>query len=259
MSSRASDRNTAKSSDEVVLQCVQLTGRRLRDVDLSLRKGEILGVTGLLGCGRSELTRLITGAQAATSGQLLMDGEPLSISSPKAAIKAGIASVPQDRRGQGCIPAMSLRQNITLSDLGPFWRGGRLRQGEERAAARSAVDHFGIRPASTEKPMSKFSGGNQQKAVLAKWTRTAPRILVLDEPTQGVDIGSKQEIAQIVTALADDGVAILVASSDFEELVHLCDRVLVLNRGRLVAEVPREDLTEPHLTVLATSGEGVEA
>jgi ribose transport system ATP-binding protein len=116
---------------------------------------------------------------------------------------------------------------------------------------------FDIRPKNPEKPMSEFSGGNQQKAVVAKWTRIAPRVLVLDEPTQGVDIGAKQEIAQIVTSLADDGVAILVASSDFEELVHLCDRVLVLNRGELVADVPREQLTESHLTILSTSEEGI--
>jgi ribose transport system ATP-binding protein len=244
-------------TDHVLMQCAGLRGRRLDGVDLSLHKGEILGVTGLLGCGRSELTRLITGAQAPAAGQLLLDGEPVSFSSPGAAIKAGIASVPQNRRTEGCIPAMSLRQNITLSDLGPFWRGGWLRQADERIATRSAVERFGIKPASTEKAMSKFSGGNQQKAVLAKWTRIGPRILVLDEPTQGVDVGAKQEIAQIITELADDGVGILLASSDFEELVNLCDRVIVLNRGQLVAEVPREDLTESQLTLLSTTGEEV--
>ncbi|MFJ3802869.1 sugar ABC transporter ATP-binding protein [Streptomyces sp. NPDC090088] len=244
-------------SGDIVLQCLGLRGRRLQGIDLSVRKGEIVGVTGLLGCGRSELTRLVTGAQTVSSGKVLLNGAAMSFRSPKDAIKAGVASVPQNRRADGCIPAMNLRQNITLSDLGPFWRGGRLRQKEERTAARSAVESFGIRPGVTEKPLSKFSGGNQQKAVVAKWTRIAPRVLVLDEPTQGVDIGAKQEIAQIVTRLADDGVAVLVASSDFEELVNLCDRVLVLNRGRLVADVPREELTESHLTVLST-GEGTE-
>jgi ribose transport system ATP-binding protein len=152
---------------------------------------------------------------------------------------------------------MSLRQNVTLSDLGPFWRRGWLQQRDERAVARTAVETFDIRPADTEKPLARFSGGNQQKAVLAKWTRIKPRVLVLDEPTQGVDIGAKQEIAQIITSLADDGVAVLVASSDFEELVHLCDRVVVLNRGQLVADVGKAELTESALTILSSSGDDI--
>ncbi|WP_437773365.1 sugar ABC transporter ATP-binding protein [Arthrobacter sp. KNU40] len=243
-------------SDEVVLQCIGLNGPRLDDVNLSLRGGEIVGITGLLGCGRSELTRLLTGAQKPVAGQVLVKGSPVG-SSPRSAISAGIASVPQNRRTEGCLPAMSLRQNITLADLRPFWRAGWLHQAAEKDATRSAIQEFGIRPAATEKPLAKFSGGNQQKAVVAKWTRVGPTVLVLDEPTQGVDIGAKQDIASIIAGLAEKGVGIIVASSDYEELVNLCDRVLVLNRGRVIADVPREDLTESHLIVLSTSGEKI--
>jgi ribose transport system ATP-binding protein len=236
-----------------VIEARSLRGTVLRGVDVTIRGGEIVGVTGLLGCGRSELTRLLTGAQQPADGELLVDGKPTTFSSPRAAIGAGVAFVPQDRRNQGCIPALSVRHNITLSDLSSFFQSGILRQDRERAEARAAIERFDIRPAQSERPMAQLSGGNQQKAVIAKWTRLEPRVLVLDEPTQGVDIGAKNEIAAIITALAGRGVAIVVGSSDFDELVGLCDRVLVLNRGDLVAEVPRQQLSEARLTLLSST------
>jgi ribose transport system ATP-binding protein len=236
-----------------VIEARSLSGKLLRDVDVTVRAGEIVGVTGLLGCGRSELTRLLTGAQQPRAGELLLDGQPARFSSPREAIAAGVAYVPQDRRNQGCIPALSIRHNITLSDVSSFFTAGLLRQDRERAATRAAIEQFHIRPAQSERPMAQLSGGNQQKAVIAKWTRREPRVLVLDEPTQGVDIGAKNEIAAIITGLAERGVAIVVGSSDFDELVGLCDRVLVLNRGDLVADVPRRQLSEARLTLLSSA------
>ena len=241
--------------EDVVLDGAGLMGRILKGVDVTVRSGEIVGVTGLLGCGRSELTRIVTGAQAPRGGRIRLNGVDVSFASPREAIAVGIGSVPQNRRADGCIPDMNLRENATLGNLKPFWRGGRLMRDAERAEARRIIGDYDIRPPLTEKALSKFSGGNQQKAVVAKWVRLGPKLLVLDEPTQGVDIGAKQEIAGIVARLASDGVAVLVGSSDFEELVNLCDRVIVLNRGHKIAEVPRSDLSESHLTLLSTSGE----
>jgi ribose transport system ATP-binding protein len=242
-----------RDAGDPVIEARSLSGTRLRDVDLTIHAGEIVGVTGLLGCGRSELARLLAGAQQPAGGELVLNGRPARFSSPQDAIAAGIAYVPQDRRHQGCIPALSVRHNITLSDVSSFFKSGLLRQGQERAATRAAIEQFDIRPAQTERPMAQLSGGNQQKAVIAKWTRLEPRLLVLDEPTQGVDIGAKHEIAAIIEALAGRGVAIVVASSDFDELVRLCDRVLVFNRGDLVADVPRPQLSEARLTLLSSA------
>ncbi|HWI22471.1 MAG TPA: sugar ABC transporter ATP-binding protein [Baekduia sp.] len=246
-------------SPEVVLEARGLTGRRLKDVDLELHRGEILGVTGLLGCGRSELARIVAGAQPAAAGTLVVDGEPIRFTSPRDAIAAGIGFVPQERRSHGCIPDMSVRENLTLSGLGHYWRGGWLRQGEERSEAWNVIEEFDIRPADPDRAVAKLSGGNQQKAVVAKWTRLKPRVLVLDEPTQGVDIGAKREIASIARDLADQGVAVLVGSSDVDELVELCDRVLVLNRGEIVADVDRRELSEERLTLLSTTTEEITA
>jgi ribose transport system ATP-binding protein len=242
-----------RTAGDPVIEARSLSGSRLRGVDVTIRAGEIVGVTGLLGCGRSELARLLTGAQQPAGGELLVNGKPATFSSPRDAIAAGIVCVPQDRRNQGCIPALSVRHNITLSDVGSFFQAGVLRQDRERAEVRAVIEQFDIRPAQSERPMAQLSGGNQQKAVIAKWTRLEPRVLVLDEPTQGVDIGAKNEIAVIITALAERGVAIVVGSSDFDELVGLCDRVLVLNRGDLVADVPRRQLSEARLTLLSST------
>ena len=237
----------------------RLSGSRRQDVDFELRAGEIVGVTGLLGCGRSELLRLVAGAQTPRSGQLLVDGQEVRYRSARDAVGAGVALVPQERRVQGCVPAMSVQANITLPGLRSFWRGGRLRYAQEREAARQAIDELDIRPRDPGRPIALLSGGNQQKAVLGKWIRLHPRVLVLDEPTQGVDIGAKHEIGQIIRRLADEGVAVLVGSSDFEELVPLCDRALVLSRGRLVADVSRDELSEERLTLLSTGSKGAAA
>ena len=235
---------------EVVIGATRLAGRRLREVDVHIRAGEIVGVTGLLGCGRSELCRLLGGGQQPKGGKLQLGGRDLEFRTPGDAVRAGVASVPQERRRDGCIPSMSVRENLSLSDIRPFWKGGRLRGDLERQMARQIIEDFDIRPANFEALMSGLSGGNQQKAIVGKWVRIRPRVLILDEPTQGVDIGAKHEIGQIIRDLADEGVAIVVGSSDFDELVPLCDRVLVLDRGLIVAEVLAQDLSEERLTTL---------
>lgn len=233
-----------------------LSGPRLRNVDLRVRSGEIVGVTGLLGCGRSELIRMICGAQFPTAGDIKIEGKSVvthyRFRHPRDAKAVGIGYVPQDRRTHGCLPTHRMRENISLTDLRPFFRGGLIRKSLERAETMKAVRELSIRPPDPEKTVARLSGGNQQKVVLAKWIRLRPKILALDEPTQGVDIGAKHEIGQLIRNLADEGVAIIIGSSDFEELVPLCDRVLVLDRGSLIANVPAESLSEEKLTMLST-------
>lgn len=237
---------------EVVMSTSKLCGPRLEDVDIELRAGEVVGVTGLLGCGRSELARILSGSQHAKSGTIRMHGSEVKFRSPKDAVGMGIAHVPQERRRDGCIPPMSVRENLALSRITDFWQGGRLRRSQENDMARQVISDFDIRPSNAEALMSGLSGGNQQKAVVGKWVRIQPKFLILDEPTQGVDIGAKHEIGQIIRDLADQGVALLVGSSDFDELVPLCDRVLVLDRGHIVADVPSHELSEERLTVLCS-------
>lgn len=235
---------------KVIISTNKLSGPRLENVDIAIKAGEVVGVTGLLGCGRSELARILSGGQASKGGTIQMDGQPINIRSPQDAVRAGITHVPQERRRDGCIPSMSVRENLALSRIGEFLKGGRMRRDLEAKMAADVIRDFDIRPSNPEALMSGLSGGNQQKAIVGKWVRIQPRVLILDEPTQGVDIGAKHEIGQIVRDLADDGVAVLVGSSDFDELVPLCDRVLVLDRGRIVADVPSKDLSEERLTAL---------
>jgi ribose transport system ATP-binding protein len=235
---------------DVIIGASGLSGRRLNDVDVQMRAGEIVGVTGLLGCGRSELCRLLGGAQRPRAGTIRLAGNEVSFQTPGDAVHAGVTLVPQDRRRDGCILSMGVRENLSLSGIGQFWQGGRLRRDLERDMALRVIGEFDIRPANPEALMSGLSGGNQQKAIVGKWTRIHPRVLILDEPTQGVDIGAKHEIGQIIRDLADAGVGILVGSSDFDELVPLCDRVLVLDRGHIVADVPSKNLSEEKLTML---------
>lgn len=235
---------------EVAISARGLCGFRLDDVDISVRSGEIVGVTGLLGCGRSELARLLSGAQTPKSGEISLQGRAVRFPTPRDAVRAGVTHVPQERRRDGCIPAMNVRENLTLSGIGPFWRGGILRRSLEDRMTKEIIQNYDVRPANGEALMSGLSGGNQQKAILGKWTRLRPRVLILDEPTQGVDIGAKHEIGQIIRDLADEGVAVVVGSSDFDELVPICDRVLVLDRGHIVADVSAAELTVGRLTML---------
>lgn len=241
-----------RTPGEVVVNVEALSGPRLRNFDLSVRSGEILGITGLLGCGRSELIRMICGAQHPTSGAIKVESKQVKFSQPRDAKAAGIGYVPQDRRTHGCLPEHRVRENISLSNLNAFFRLGLMRKRIERADTMYIASKIGIVPLDPERIVARLSGGNQQKVVLAKWIRLKLKALVLDEPTQGVDIGAKHEIGQLIRNLADEGIAVIIGSSDFEELVPLCNRVLVLDRGSLIADVPSESLSEEKLTMLST-------
>jgi ribose transport system ATP-binding protein len=244
-------REQTETAGDVVLRLSGITGRRLRDIDLDLRPGEIVGVTGLVGCGRSELARIVAGAQRPESGQVLVGGREVSLSQPADALGLGICYVPQDRAGEGCIPAMTLYENLTLGSVARYSSRGWLSLRREQAGAAALARKFNVKPPDPARLMAQFSGGNQQKAVIAKAVQSRPRILVLDEPMQGIDIGAKAEIAGLLHDLAAEGMAVLVGSTDVEDLTGLCDRVLVLNRGRTAGFAAGRAITKERLTVMS--------
>ena len=242
---------TTASRDETgepVLTVTGISGAELSDFSLTLRAGEIVGIGGILGSGREQLGPMLFGAQHRFGGRVEVGGEELVPGDTVAAIESGMAYVPADRRRGGAVMEMNVRENLTLPLLRPLRRGlGRLDRRAERAEARSWMEAIGLRPPNPEQRLKLFSGGNQQKVVLAKWLRVRPRVFLLDEPTQGVDVGAKAAIYELILAARRDGAGVLLCSSDTKELVSLCDRVLVLKEGRVVSEIPRDSLTEERL------------
>jgi ribose transport system ATP-binding protein len=224
---------------------------RVRGVTLEVHRGEILGLAGLVGAGRTELARLIFGADAPTAGTMALKGKEYSPRSPLHAIRRGVALVPEERRSEGLLLRESVAFNINLATAGEHRRRGLplLSPGRARAAARALVERFGIKVASVDQPVGALSGGNQQKVVVSKYVRAAPELLILDEPTVGVDVGARAELYAIIRELAEAGAAVLVISSDFEELA-ICERVAVMREGRVTAVVEAAHATKDHLTSL---------
>ncbi len=219
----------------------------LRDISFDLRRGEILGLAGLVGAGRTELVRAIFGADKRTSGQIVLEGKPVRINSPRDAIRLGIGLVPEDRKGQGLILGMAVRQNMSLVNLAAFTRLGFVRRWEEAQGVANYVQRFQIRTPSIERRVVNLSGGNQQKVVIAKWLMMQPKILIMDEPTRGIDVGAKSEIYDLMHQLVGQGISILMISSEFPELQAMCDRVLCLTEGRLTGILPRSEVSQEAL------------
>jgi ribose transport system ATP-binding protein len=231
-----------------VLTVRDLCAPTLHGVTLEVHAGEIVGVAGLLGSGREQIAGTVAGAQRAIAGEVAVDGRRVAAGDPGAAIRAGIGLVPADRPRHGAVMTLSVRENLTLPMLAPLRRPGRrLDVRAERDEAAEWTRVVGLHPADPERAIATFSGGNQQKVVLAKWLRIRPRVLVLDEPTQGVDIGAKAAIYELVARAAAEGAAVLVASSDDKDLALLCDRVLVLRDGRIATELHGPALHEERL------------
>ncbi len=229
-------------------------GRLPRDVSFEVRAGEILGLAGLVGSGRSETLRAIAGADRPTAGRISRgDGPPLDVRGPHDAVRAGIGFLPEDRKAQGLCLTRSLRENLTLAALPSFARGGWIDDRRECAAAASLRDRFGIRSASLEQPVAELSGGNQQKALLGRWLLRDPEVLLIDEPTRGVDVGAKRAVHDALRDLAARGKALVVVSSELPELLALCDRIVVLSDGRLVATFDRAGFDEAAITAAAFS------
>ncbi len=223
-------------------------------IDLHLRAGEIVGMAGLIGAGRTELAESIFGVRRRLTGEIFLDGIRLAIRGPKNAIAAGIYLVPEDRRSQGLILEQSIRSNISLPSLQRLQRLQLVAAGRERALAEEQRQKLNIRTPSVRQTAALLSGGNQQKVVLGKWLGRRPRVLILDEPTRGVDVGAKSEIYALMDQLAATGVAVLMISGDLEEVLGMSDRVLVMHEGRLAGELPRANLTEEAVMKLATGG-----
>jgi ABC-type sugar transport system ATPase subunit len=216
----------------------------VENVSLTLRAGEIVGLAGLVGAGRSELAQTVFGITPATSGAIRIDGRAVRVRSPAEAKRLGIAYVPEDRGTQGLIRPMRLRENVSLAVLGRLARHGFIDRAAETALAADAVQRFAIRATGPDQVVGKLSGGNQQKVVLGKWLATKPRVLIMDEPTRGVDVGAKAEIHRLMCELAGQGLAILMISSELPEVLGMSDRVLVMRGGRLVAELARSEATQ---------------
>lgn len=238
----------ATGGEQPMLSARGLTGQRLRSVDVSVGRGEILGVTGLVGCGRSELVRVLAGAQRPEEGTMTLAGDAYAPRTPRRARLAGVGYVPQDRRSEGVIGEMSVLENTSLSVLSTLTRGGLLRRGDERTLAGSLAERLNVRMAHVDQPLSGLSGGNQQKVLFARNSALDLRVLVLDEPSAGIDVGARAEIAGVCRELAGAGVAVVVGSTDLDEIAAVCDRVLVLNRGEVVEELTGDQITVERIT-----------
>lgn len=223
-----------------------------KDIDFTLRKGEILGVYGLIGSGRSELARAIFGLSRLHAGELELDGHPVRFGHPEAAIKAGLAYLPEDRQSQGAILSLPIYKNITLARLGHYARAGFLKGGLERKTASVLAQAMQLKAASLDQNVEELSGGNQQKVVIAKWLATDPRVLILDEPTKGIDVGSKAAVHRFMGALVRQGLSIMMISSELPEVLGMADRVLVMRRGRAVALLDRHAATAETIIKAAT-------
>jgi ribose transport system ATP-binding protein len=223
-------------------------------VDLTVHAGEIVGLTGLVGAGRTEILETLYGARRATSGTVSVDGVPLRRGSVSAAVKAGMGLCPEERKSQGLLLDQTVSRNITISSLGRFARLGFLDETAERARATELTTTLDVRPAGVTRAVRTLSGGNQQKVVLARWLLRECRVLLLDEPTRGVDVGARSEIYQLVRSLADAGVAVVVVSSEVEEVLGLADRVLVVREGVVVHEAAATELDESRVLDLVMEG-----
>jgi ribose transport system ATP-binding protein len=238
----------------VDLQNVKTTAFPTREVSLALRSGEILGLAGLVGSGRTELARTIFGIDPVVGGAIAINGKPFA-PSPKAAIDAGIYLVPEDRKQTGLLLDLSIAENIALPDLRAHVNHGLVSASEISATAQRMKGELDIRASSTSVSAGTLSGGNQQKVVLAKWLALKPKLLICDEPTRGIDVGAKAEIYALLRALANRGVAILMISSDMEEVIGVSDRVAVMQEGRIGGILNRDQLSEHAILLLATGTE----
>jgi len=239
------------SDAEILLTVEGLHAGPLRGVDLTLRSGEILGIAGLLGSGRSELLRALFGDLRVRAGRITLDGVAVRFRGPADAVAAGVAYVSERREWDGIFSGESVTTNLGVTTIDDNWSGVRMRTGAERRQAATLVADRGIVAPSIEASIGSLSGGNQQKVVLARWLRRSPRLLLLDEPTQGVDVMARADLYEWIRTATDAGAAAIVVSSDAEELTNLCDRVLVLVDGRSVAEVPRSGLDPAVLVQLS--------
>jgi len=236
-----------------ILKLVDVSGGRVSHIELTLHEGEVLGLAGLVGSGRTELCRLIFAADRRSGGRIVLDGRSVAPRSPREAIELGIGLLTEDRDGLGLVGAMNVRENITLAGLAHFCHGPFVSARREAEAASRLAGRLRIKTPSIEAPVSALSGGNRQKVVLARWLEMRSRVLLFDEPTAGVDVGARQEIHALIGELAKEGRGVIVVSSDLDELLVLSDRIVVLREGRVAGELERDGATREAILTLATS------
>ncbi|MGG4035500.1 sugar ABC transporter ATP-binding protein [Paenibacillus cisolokensis] len=247
---------TYSRQDEVVLKVDKLTKKNVfEDVSFSVRKGEILGFAGLMGAGRSEVMQAIFGAMPYDSGTVYLNGEELRIKNCREAIAKGIAMVPEDRKGQGLVLINSVGFNMTLAELRNLMKNKWIVSEQKRKQLIGQyIKDLNIKTSSPDNEVGNLSGGNQQKVVLAKWLATKPKLLILDEPTRGVDVGAKSEIYAIINELAKEGLGIILVSSELPEIINMCDSVCVMRNGKLTAQLPQSEASQENIMRYATGG-----
>ncbi|MET8942734.1 sugar ABC transporter ATP-binding protein [Streptomyces sp. NPDC004542] len=244
---------------EAALSVQRLTREGVfRDVSFEVRRGEIVALAGLVGAGRSEVVQAVFGVDRADAGEVHVDGRRLPAGSPTAAMDAGVALVPEDRRQRGLVMEMSIERNIGLTGLDKLGRAGLVRRALEQGRAADWAVRLQLKYNKLSDSVGVLSGGNQQKVVLAKWLATEPSVLIVDEPTRGIDVGTKAEVHRLLSSLAAEGLAVLMVSSDLPEVLGMADRVLVMHEGRLVTEIPRAEATEESVMAAATGRGGKE-
>ncbi|MEQ1823317.1 MAG: sugar ABC transporter ATP-binding protein [Fimbriimonadaceae bacterium] len=255
LTAEMSHASVAQSSDEVVLQADKL-GRRhmVGQLSFELRRGEVLGLSGLLGSGRTETLRLTYGAETADTGRLTVSGKPVERQTPRKMMQAGLGICPEDRKTEGILPGLSVRENLILalqSNRG-WYRPLSLRK--QNDIVNEMIAKLGIKTPDGNKPIDQLSGGNQQKVILARWLISNPQILLLDEPTRGIDIGSKEEVKSLIARLASEGTSFLLTSSEIEEILEVCSRTLVLRDREMVAELQGGELNEAKIMEIIAGG-----
>ncbi len=244
----------AVAAGDVILEVERLGVQgSFSDVSFQLRRGEILGVAGLIGAGRTNVARALFGTEPATAGTIKLDGKVVTITNPDTAMALGIGYVPEDRKEHGLVQQMSIANNITLPVLSNFATMGWLDEGRERRAATADAQKLEVKMTGVEQLVGQLSGGNQQKVVLAKWLGTQPRVLILDEPTRGIDVGTKAAVHALMSSLAAQGMAILMISSELPEILGMSDRILVMREGRMTGHFSRAEATQEKIMSAATT------
>lgn len=241
---------------ETVMQVTNLTSRFVKDVSFDLRRGEILGFSGLVGAGRTELAHALFGIDTILAGEVIINGNPVTIKNPQDAAASGIALVPEDRKGQGLFLSHSIATNLTFQVLGEFISMCRVNRKKEQAIIKEYQNKLSIKMAGVDQLVNELSGGNQQKVVISKWLAAKPDVLILDEPTRGIDVGAKAEIYKLMQTLASEGVAIIMISSELPEIINNSSRIAIMNEGRLVKilDPAKDDISQEHIMSYAVVG-----
>lgn len=239
--------STPKMSNPEVCSLINVSTDKLKDVNLEINRGEIVGLAGLLGSGRSEIGTAIFGADMLDKGQIKIDENIVKIKSLRQTIARGFALIPEDRRVSGIIPNMSVKDNISMANFSNISKSGVISKKKQAEIANKYIESLQIKTPNPDQPVKLLSGGNQQKVILARWLCTNPRLIILDEPTRGIDIGAKAEIENLISELADDGISVLLISSDMPELIRNSDRIVVLNDGNVMKELTGEEMTQDNI------------